>query len=261
MVNCETGKNEHHPFLATGEAFDQSGEKLPKIRYFNGCAYGGGCGEKGVDGIGFGSLENHLRSTYGDRGFGGTGFPGAMRWNRAEKDSGDNLPYTYWYRPAQGKGEGELAKQVSVRLQKEATKEKTYKDLVQMCRADHADKVSQLAFERVRKDRDEKERNWDKCTHEHHRLEKFWKEKNEARMTFWKGKIRDRNTRCSKRMKRAKKKFRLKRGYLAGRLKDEVAGAGEHFKRYQKRIEDLKEQVKKKVTRNTIEATNKYYNK
>merc|ERR1711953_916988 len=117
-----------------------------------------------------------------------------------------------------------------------------------MCRADHADKVSQLAFEKMRKDRDNFESKWDHCTHDKHELERFWKKKNEARMKFWKGKIRDRNAKCDRRMKRAKKKFRLKRTYLAGRLKDEVQGAGEHFMRYQKRIEELKEQVKKRVT-------------
>merc|ERR1719483_193774 len=163
------------------------------------------------------------------------------------EDKGDNLPYTYWDRPAKSKGEGELAKQISVRLKKEGTKEKTYKSLVHMCRADHANKVSQLAYERMRKSRNNFETKWDRCTHDRKQLEKFWEKKNAARMDFWKKKIREKHGKCERRVRRQKKLFRLKRVYLSGRLHDEVKAADEHYKRYQKRVEALKEQVKKNV--------------
>merc|ERR1719204_2011578 len=48
-------------------------------------------------------------------------------------------------------------------------------------------------------------------------------------------------------MKRAKKKWRLKRIYLAGRLKDEVNGAQTHYKRYESRGEELKKRIRKRV--------------
>ena len=90
-----------HGYYTEGKAYDQNEELLPNIIYFNGCNYGGGCGTSGVDGIGFGSLKDHLRATNGDQGYGVTAFPGGLRWNRFSVDSGTNVPYTYWYRPGQ----------------------------------------------------------------------------------------------------------------------------------------------------------------
>lgn len=92
--------NVGHGYYTEGTAFDQDNKLLPKVKYFNGCNYGGGCGSSGVDGIGFGSLQNHLRSTHGDTGYGVTAWPGGLRWNSATADTGKNVPYTYWYREA-----------------------------------------------------------------------------------------------------------------------------------------------------------------
>ena len=89
-----------HGYYTEGTAFDQDNKLLPKVKYFNGCNYGGGCGSHGIDGIGFGSLQNHLRATHGDTGYGVTAWPGGLRWNSATPDSGKNVPYTYWYREA-----------------------------------------------------------------------------------------------------------------------------------------------------------------
>ena len=92
--------NYHHGYYTEGAAYDQDNKLLSGIKYFNGCNYGGGCRRKGVDGIGFGSLQDHLRATDGDRGYGVTAWPGGLRWNSKTPDSGKNVPYTYWYREA-----------------------------------------------------------------------------------------------------------------------------------------------------------------
>ena len=90
--------NYGHGYYTEGAAYDQDNKLLCEIKYFNGCNYRGGCGKNGIDGIGFGSLQDHLRATDGDRGYGVTAWPGGLRWNSATLDSGKNVPYTYWYR-------------------------------------------------------------------------------------------------------------------------------------------------------------------
>ena len=89
-----------HGFYTEGTAYDQDNNLIPKVKYFNGCNYGGGCGADGIDGIGFGDLRDHLRATSGDTGYGGTAWPGGMRWGSDSTDSGANLPYTYWLKPS-----------------------------------------------------------------------------------------------------------------------------------------------------------------
>ena len=95
----DNNADQGHGFYTEGKAYDQDGNALPNVKYFNGCNYGGGCGSSGVDGIGFGSLKNHLRATDGDTGYGVTAWPGGLRWNSANHDNGKNVPYTYWYKP------------------------------------------------------------------------------------------------------------------------------------------------------------------
>merc|ERR1712025_297871 len=95
----DNNADQGHGFYTEGQAFDQNGNAVDKVKYFNGCNYGGGCGSHGVDGIGFGSLRDHLRATHGDTGYGVTAWPGGLRWNSENADSGDNVPYTYWYKP------------------------------------------------------------------------------------------------------------------------------------------------------------------
>ena len=66
-----------------GQTYSSSGSAYSGYTYFNGCALGGGCGSSGTDGIGFGDLQGHLRANHGDRGFGGTAWPGAFsaKWS------------------------------------------------------------------------------------------------------------------------------------------------------------------------------------
>jgi len=97
-IDCNTGINHHHGFYTVGKTYNENGDLLNGITYFNGCNYGGGCGSSGVDGIGFGDLVDHLRATHGDQGYGGTAWPGGLRWNQEAVDTGANLPYTYWYK-------------------------------------------------------------------------------------------------------------------------------------------------------------------
>ena len=99
VTDCNDN-NRHigHGFYTEGTAYDQDSNLLPKIIYFNGCNYGGGCNETGVDGIGFGSQKSHLRANIGDSGYGVAAWPGGLRWNSSSTDSGVNVPYTYWYR-------------------------------------------------------------------------------------------------------------------------------------------------------------------
>ena len=87
-------------YYTEGKAYDQTGKLLPDITYFNGCNYGDGCNDLGVDGIGFGSVRVVLQVGDGHHGYGVT-WPGGLHWNQESEDSGANVPYTYWYKPAQ----------------------------------------------------------------------------------------------------------------------------------------------------------------
>merc|ERR1711998_310508 len=94
-----SGTETSHPFFTNGQTYSSSGSAYSGYTYFNGCALGGGCGSSGTDGIGFGDLQGHLRANYGDRGFGGTAWPGGFRWDQDSIDSGTNLPYLYFWKP------------------------------------------------------------------------------------------------------------------------------------------------------------------
>jgi hypothetical protein len=98
-------------FFTTGKLFDETGYEIPPalnslgenapFHYFNGCALGGDCAIRGIDGIGFGNYEAELRGNSGSKAYGGSGWPSGMRWATEEPDKAGKgiLPYTYWYRP------------------------------------------------------------------------------------------------------------------------------------------------------------------
>jgi len=96
-----SGSDTSHPFFTNGQTYSSSGSAYSGYTYFNGCALGGGCGSSGTDGIGFGDLQGHLRANHGDRGFGGTAWPGGFRWDQDSIDSSSTyLPYLYFYKPS-----------------------------------------------------------------------------------------------------------------------------------------------------------------
>jgi len=103
-------------FFTTGRLFDEGGwEIAPEknglgetadFHFFNGCALGGDCAIRGIDGIGFGNFEAELRGSSGSKAYGGSGWPSGMRWAQESPDKAGKgiLPYTYWYRPPSSDG-------------------------------------------------------------------------------------------------------------------------------------------------------------
>ena len=97
-TDCNNNNDErNHGYYTEGTAYDQDNKLLADVKYFNGCNYGGGCDGDGIDGIGFGSLQEHLNGV-DHTGYGVAAWPGALRWNSATEDEDKNIPYTYWYR-------------------------------------------------------------------------------------------------------------------------------------------------------------------
>jgi len=121
--NCADNEDTDHPFLAKGTLYDHNGNVKDGFKYFNGCALGGECGKDGIDGVGFGTKAGILSTKDGAKAYGGA-VPGGLFWGSDKADSGDKLPYSYYYRPSEKKGFVELQRLNNLRIERVATRER-----------------------------------------------------------------------------------------------------------------------------------------
>ncbi len=98
-LNNPAGASQGHPYFASGQMYDSSGNVVSGVTHFNGCAIGGNCGSGGGDGIGFGNYESWLdRGSH--RAWGGAFLQGSAAGAGLTWDTTDavNETFTYWYR-------------------------------------------------------------------------------------------------------------------------------------------------------------------
>ena len=104
-LNNPAGSGQGHPFYATGQMYDSSGNAVSGHIYFNGCAKGGNCNSGGGDGSGFGNFEAWLYGAGGSAAYGG-GYNGAgaggspLYWGTSALSQGGSLYLQMFYRKA-----------------------------------------------------------------------------------------------------------------------------------------------------------------
>ena len=102
-LNNPAGSGQGHPFYATGQMYDSSGNSVSGYIYFNGCAKGGNCNSGGGDGSGFGNFQAWLygaggSSAYGG-GYNGQGAGGSpLYWGTSALSQGGSLYLQMFYR-------------------------------------------------------------------------------------------------------------------------------------------------------------------
>jgi len=102
-LNNPSGSNQGHPFYATGQMYDSSGNSVSGYIYFNGCAKGGSCNSGGGDGSGFGNYQAWLWGAGGYAAYGGGynsvsagGSP--LYWGTSALSQGGSLYLQMFYR-------------------------------------------------------------------------------------------------------------------------------------------------------------------
>ena len=102
-LNNPAGSGQGHPFYATGQMYDSSGNSVSGYIYFNGCAKGGNCNSGGGDGSGFGNYQAWLYGTGGYAAYGG-GYNGQgaggspLYWGTSALSQGGSLYLQMFYR-------------------------------------------------------------------------------------------------------------------------------------------------------------------